>query len=522
MGNFAWIRQGNIWDVKSPLHSTEMQQLDAMRPKLANFAEGSVHAPTAPVIVGGEGMRITGKLEMNDIQQAVLSNGAFFTANPGSTIEIEAEGAGGSPAAAFPLPPPPPWPPPPPEPVPGQLHALKPSPSSRHVWTPSPPPHARAPHLLPRHASGLPLDAGVHGYFEGDDAKAAEAHRLERARFLIRSIRVVVQTEEAPIETKAFHVVTQDESRGYRPAEQVFASETLSAQVVGNALRELAPKSGVYSATLDCDRQAPLPFAVMNKGGLSLLVLAVAGCGGASMVGKQPVADRGASTGLRGCEELADGVVMDIGVQAPPGKHEAAAAQNAPEQVQAASATVPRGVPRYHVSGYIFNAYGDAQDGGPVAQAPAVHPSGYIFNAYGDAARPGAAPPDSDLRQPADTVLDRIEGGVAAPGSSQNRIPCGDGAGYCVKVVDGPFVVTDLHVAPGCPTDLIAMASAAEVSRWTIPTPAGAPLSIHGARLAVRQGEVLLVGAQASTAARLSADQRCAVVWSGFRPYTAP
>ena len=102
----------------------------------------------------------------------------------------------------------------------------------------------------------------VHGYFEWDDAKAAEAHRLERARFLIRSIRIVVQTEEAPIETRAFHVVTQDESRGYRPAEQVFASETLAAQVVGNALRELRGWSARYQAYRAAARLAPVFEAI--------------------------------------------------------------------------------------------------------------------------------------------------------------------------------------------------------------------------------------------------------------------
>ncbi len=60
MGNFAWIRDGNVWDFKSPLLSTEMQQLDAMRPKLINAAEGSVHTPSAPIIIGGSGMQLTG------------------------------------------------------------------------------------------------------------------------------------------------------------------------------------------------------------------------------------------------------------------------------------------------------------------------------------------------------------------------------------------------------------------------------------------------------------------------------
>ena len=80
----------------------------------------------------------------------------------------------------------------------------------------------------------------IHRYFEWDDEKAAEAHRLERARLLIRSIRIVVETTDAPIETRAFHVTTSAGQTGYRSASVVFADEDMSAQVIKTALRELA------------------------------------------------------------------------------------------------------------------------------------------------------------------------------------------------------------------------------------------------------------------------------------------
>lgn len=108
------------------------------------------------------------------------------------------------------------------------------------------------------------------------------------------------------------------------------------------------------------------------------------------------------------------------------------------------------------------------------------------------------------------------------PGGDPNRVACeaafGAGAGYCLRVIPGPFVVTDVHVSAGCPDDVFVRGGSVEKSRWTIAGPAGSLLSVHGARLSVRAGEALFVGVQATTG-KLSADPRCAVTWGGFTPY---
>lgn len=59
--------------------------------------------------------------------------------------------------------------------------------------------------------SARPSDAPLHPFFEWDDARAAEAHRLEQARSMIRRVRFVVEDEEDGIPERALrefqHVV---------------------------------------------------------------------------------------------------------------------------------------------------------------------------------------------------------------------------------------------------------------------------------------------------------------------------
>lgn len=58
----------------------------------------------------------------------------------------------------------------------------------------------------------------MHAQFEWDDSKAAEAHRLEQARYLIRSIEVVYsEVGGGEVAAKAFHVVQGEKSRSYAP-----------------------------------------------------------------------------------------------------------------------------------------------------------------------------------------------------------------------------------------------------------------------------------------------------------------
>jgi hypothetical protein len=88
-----------------------------------------------------------------------------------------------------------------------------------------------------------PKRSPIHDDFEWDDAVAAGEHRLWQARHLLNSIQVVYSNGEQSQPTRAFHrvIVTADDEQtaAYVPAEVVWETPDLAAQVVAAAKREL-------------------------------------------------------------------------------------------------------------------------------------------------------------------------------------------------------------------------------------------------------------------------------------------
>lgn len=72
MSNFAYVRPLGVWNVLTDLHAAEMAQIDQNLFKTANFADGSTHAPSGVVTVGGAGMTL--KL----VGVNTLPNGGFL------------------------------------------------------------------------------------------------------------------------------------------------------------------------------------------------------------------------------------------------------------------------------------------------------------------------------------------------------------------------------------------------------------------------------------------------------------
>ncbi len=83
-------------------------------------------------------------------------------------------------------------------------------------------------------------DAPLHGAFEWNDATAADAYRVDQARYLIRSIDVVIQQAEETKAVRAFVSVKRDEDRSYTSLAHAMSDSQLRAQVVADALAELA------------------------------------------------------------------------------------------------------------------------------------------------------------------------------------------------------------------------------------------------------------------------------------------
>lgn len=79
----------------------------------------------------------------------------------------------------------------------------------------------------------------LHPHFEWDNKKAAHAHRLEQANYLIRSIEKIEVTPEGdgpPV--RAFVSVVQEERRSFVSTERALCDTELRAQVLAQAWRD--------------------------------------------------------------------------------------------------------------------------------------------------------------------------------------------------------------------------------------------------------------------------------------------
>lgn len=76
----------------------------------------------------------------------------------------------------------------------------------------------------------------LHRHFEWDDQTAAEAFRLDQARNLIRSIRVVGEDDEAPVQ--AFISIAEKGGTSYRMLQDVLDSADLQAKALSQAERD--------------------------------------------------------------------------------------------------------------------------------------------------------------------------------------------------------------------------------------------------------------------------------------------
>lgn len=79
----------------------------------------------------------------------------------------------------------------------------------------------------------------LHPAFEWNDAIAAGAYRIEQAKYLIRSIEVVLDEDQDQRPMRAFVSVVRDEDRSYTSVGHAMADPDLRRQVLIGALREL-------------------------------------------------------------------------------------------------------------------------------------------------------------------------------------------------------------------------------------------------------------------------------------------
>lgn len=124
---------------------------------------------------------------------------------------------------------------------------------------------AHAGRLMPEVVVNAAKDAksALHPHFEWNDSVAAQAHRLDQARNLIRLIRIEDQkTNEV---TPAFMSVS-DQGTSYRKTEEVVNSRALQLVVLQQAERDLTAFKKRYHMLQDiCELVGQAEKAVASK-----------------------------------------------------------------------------------------------------------------------------------------------------------------------------------------------------------------------------------------------------------------
>lgn len=84
-------------------------------------------------------------------------------------------------------------------------------------------------------------DHPLHSRFQWDDASAAHAFRLEQARSLIRSARIVYREGDkrsGPRSVRAFHSLPTPDGRVYEPSEDIAADPLMRQMLLQDMERE--------------------------------------------------------------------------------------------------------------------------------------------------------------------------------------------------------------------------------------------------------------------------------------------
>lgn len=274
---------------------------------------------------------------------------------------------------------------------------------------------------------------------------------------------------------------------------------------------------------------ARLPDSSRFVMALLALSLAASGCGVAQLAMKGPISDKCASSGLKGCPDLTDGVMEYVGGDKAVGekKLRLAAAANSPEQLRVfASALEPIGSAVGGDTGASMKAVAailrnETVAGGPATRADGASgtPPATQSSATTATAAPSPASPAPTL------VVEELRAGTERVATDPRAGTCGGIFGAdprCdrVRVFIGPLVVTNAYTSGGCPDELFLIAGRLEKPHWILLSPRGAAMNVTG-QFIVEDGEELTAGVRASGATPKD-DVKCAITWSGFLPVSAP
>lgn len=91
----------------------------------------------------------------------------------------------------------------------------------------------------------------IHSLFEWDDTKAAEQYRLKQAAQLICNLTVEIETDDKPIECRAYMDVSEAKVGSFINVQSAFQSEESREVVLRRALNELSAFKAKYKNLLE-------------------------------------------------------------------------------------------------------------------------------------------------------------------------------------------------------------------------------------------------------------------------------
>jgi len=259
---------------------------------------------------------------------------------------------------------------------------------------------------------------------------------------------------------------------------------------------------------------------------LIIAALACTGCGSAML--KPPLTEGCESSGLKGCEDITEGVLAYVDGDEKKGRAALAkgAAANAPAELQAfikvlrdlekipgTSAFMKPVMDVVAILEAKVEQAGGAPEQSGGGQTGAAGDGGSAAGGGGGAAT--STLPERLTMTTAATDVERLRSGTVRPNNHPRisacgeLLPPGEGSGRCVRLRKGPFVVTDLSVTPRCNL-FVAAGNSDEGPAWVLT----GDLSVHGARLLVKKGQAMVVGM-----VERGTDRSCSVTYAGFRPY---
>jgi hypothetical protein len=250
--------------------------------------------------------------------------------------------------------------------------------------------------------------------------------------------------------------------------------------------------------------------------------LPASGCiGSASMILKPPIVERCKDAGLRGCDDLTDGVVdyVEGDKDTAEKKIKRAVAANEPDRLRefADKIRLLKSVP------------GVEEHMGPLAKVADL-----LAGPDTTEAKKGS----SSERATSGTSSAHAASGEHAPRSAVagSLVPLlTPGAHKCTLLVDayaepepgsatcaalqaGPLTLTDLHISGGCSNALVFGAGAPASPSWYVLAAPGLSVSIHGSAYPVKAGESLFAAQVVADGSEARRDARCTITWAASSP----